>query len=232
MDAIAAVSEKGRALWIAHARIDPKKIHVIHNGVELPDLERADEIAAEVRRELGVPSEGKVIGVVAGMLLVKGHAYVLDAFPEVLDAVPNAWLLLAGDGPRRAGLVRQAARLGIGERVKFLGHRSDVMRVIEACDIIALTSLAESMPFSLLEGMSCGKPIVASAVGGVPELVKDGVTGYLVPPGDSAAVARALIRLLQDPRKMAHMGGAALERVRSHFSVDKMLRETMEMIFG
>ncbi len=232
VDAIAAVSKNGKELWVKHARINPKKVRVIYNGVETAGFDRAGEVAVEIRKEFGIPLDARVIGVSAGLVPVKGHEYLLDALPDVLRPVPDAWLMLAGEGSMRDDLVRRAAALGIRDRVKFLGHRNDVMRIIHAYDVIALTSLSESMPFSLLEGMSCGKPVVASAVGGVPELVDDGVTGYLVPPGDSGAIANALILALRDREKTARMGRAALERVRCLFSVEKMVRETVELMLG
>ena len=187
-------------------------------------------MAAEVRKEFGIPIEAKVIGFTGGLLPVKGHRYLLAALPKVLKAVPDVWVMLAGGGSLRDELVQMAAALDIRDRVKFLGHRNDIMRIIHAYDVVALTSLSESMPYSLLEGMSFGKPIVASAVGGVPEVVEDGVTGLLVPPGDVNAIAEALIQILQDPEKRALMGQAAIERVRTLFGLEHMIRQTVDLM--
>lgn len=231
VDAVAAVSKNGKDLWTRRARLNPRKVKVVYNGIELPDLRNVSETSAEVRRRFGIPLDVRVIGVSASLVPVKAHVCLLAAFPDVVSVVPEARLMLAGDGPSRAELEEQARRLGIWERVNFLGHCKDIKRVVQAYDVIALPSLSESLPFSLLEGMSYGKPVVASAVGGIPELVENGVCGYVVPPCDVPAIARALIELLGDPRKAHRMGMAARERVRTQFSVEKMVRETMAVMF-
>jgi len=200
--------------------------------VEPADIEGVPRTSAEVRRELGIPADAKVIGVSAALVAGKGHAFLLDALSTVLQAVPDAVIVLAGDGPAKSALTSQAQRLGVADKVKFLGHRSDIRRIVQAYDVIALSSLSESMPFSLLEGMACGKPVVASAIGGIPELVENGISGYLVPPGDSDAIAQALICVLEDPSRTARMGRAAFERVRSQFSIDTMVRETLNLMLG
>lgn len=232
MDAVAAVSKRGRSLWLRRTRMNPRKIQVVYTGTEVVPIEAMTGLSEEVRGELGIPLDAGIVGVSAGLVRLKGHAYLLAAFPDVLKAVPDAWLVLAGDGPARAELEQQARDLGISERVLFLGHRQDIKRIVQAYDIIALPSVDDSMPFSLLEGMSLAKPVVASAVGGIPELVEDGVTGYLVPPRDPVAVAEALINVLKDRATAARMGMAARERVRSRFNVERMVRETVAMMLG
>jgi len=231
VDAIAAVSASGRNIWQRRDRGTATKTRVIYNGIEVAP-QREEVSSRETRREIGVPDRALVVGVSAGLAPVKGHRYLLDAFPAVLRSVPEARVMLAGDGPCRKELQRQAEELGISDRVTFLGHRDDIDRVVEAYDVIALPSLSESMPFSLLEGMARGKPVVASAVGGIPELVEDGRTGYLVPPGDSHALARALVRVLSDQRTTVRMGQAARERVQEYFSLERMVRETVDMMLG
>jgi len=232
IDDMAAVSQNGKASWVERARLNPRKVRVIYNGIELAGVDGGKPSSRRVRKEIGIPLDAKVIGVAARLVPIKGHSYLIAAFPEVLKAVPSAHIVLAGDGPSRRDLEEQAARLGISERVKFLGHRSDIMRVIQAYDVIALPSLSESMPFSLLEGMSYGKPALVSGVGGMPELVEDSVSGYVVPPRDACAIARALIKLLRNPKKRARMGRAALERVRSRFTAKRMVSETLALMLG
>jgi glycosyltransferase involved in cell wall biosynthesis len=233
LDDMAAVSKAGKDAWARRTRLCHERVPVIFNSTEIPSLDGVRETSAEVRAEIGVPPEAAVVGVSAVLDPRKGHACLLSAFPEVLKAVPSAWLVLAGGGPARESLEAQAARLGISGRVAFLGHRRDVKRVIQAYDVIALTSIAiESLPFSLAEGMSYGKPAVGTALGGIPELIEDGVSGYIVPPGDPRATAQALIRLLADPAAAARMGRAARERVRARFNSERMVAQTLAMMLG
>jgi glycosyltransferase involved in cell wall biosynthesis len=232
VDDIAAVSDDGRRRWVEHARVAPRKVRVVHNSTEVPPLENVAETAREVRGELSIPPDGLIIGVSAWLVPLKGHCYLLRAFREVLDGVPRAWLVLAGDGPCREDLERQAARLGIDHRVKFLGHRTDVPRLVQAYDVVALSSTSESLPFSLLEGMAYGRPAVGTAVGGVPELIEDGVNGYVVPPRDPTALAEAFIKLLNDPERLERMGVAARRTVEEEFNAERMVSDTLDMMLG
>ncbi len=232
VDGMAAVSEDGRRRWRRRVPIDPDRLRVVHNGTELPPLDEVEAVSAAVRRELGVPLDARVVGVSAWLVPLKGHRYLIEALPPVVEVVAGAWLLLAGDGPCRAELEAQARRLGVAGRVSFLGQRDDVGRLVCAYDVVALPSLSESLPFSLLEGMACARPAVATDVGGVRELVEDGVSGYVVPPADPAALADALVGLLCDPQAAERMGRAARRRVEERFSAAQMIAETMEMILG
>lgn len=233
LDEIAAVSATGKSAWAQRTRLYHDDIPIIYNSTEIPALDGIAETSAAVRAELGVPVDARIVGVTARFDPRKGHAYLLDAFPAVLKAVPSAWLLLVGYGPIREELEGQARRLGVAERVRFLGHRPDAKRIAQAYDVVALTSTAiESLPFALLEGMAYGKPGVGTAVGGMPELIEEGVSGLIVPPRDSAAIADALIQLLGDPAKAARMGAAARERVRARFNADRMVQETLSMMLG
>jgi len=233
VDGIAAVSRCGRDLWLKRTRISPAKLRVIHNCTELPDLHGADTSRGAVRDELGIPREAVVVGVSATLAPRKGHAYLLDAFPRVLAEVPGAWLALAGDGPSREDLEAQADRLSIAHRVSFLGHRTDMERVVQAYDVVALASIAiESLPFAMLEGMSWAKPAVGTMVGGMPELIENGVSGYVVPSRDADALAGALIELLSDPERRSRMGAAARRRIEDHFNAEQMVRDTLDMMLG
>jgi glycosyltransferase involved in cell wall biosynthesis len=179
---------------------------------------------------LDVPPEALIIGVSAALVPIKGHAYLLEAFAAALEDLPDCVLVLAGDGPCRPDLERQARRLGIADRVWFLGHRTDIERVVQAYDVIALASVTESLPFSLLEGMAYGKPALATAVGGVPELVEDGVNGRLVPPRDVKALSEAMVDILSDVDRLGTMGRAARQRVQDEFNAERMVRDTMDMV--
>ena len=233
VDGIASVSEHGRELWLKRTRLNPRRVCVIHNGIELAPVETKEETSQAVRQEFSIPADAMVVGVSATLADRKGHRFLLEAIPAVLQAVPRTWLVLAGDGPCRQDLERQARRLGIASRVTFLGHRDDMNRIVQCYDVVALTSVGiESLPFALLEGMAHGKPALATSVGGMPELVEDGVTGHVIPPSDPNAIAHALIMLLHSPERMSQMGSAARERVRKHFSLEKMVEDTVALMLG
>lgn len=233
VDSAAAVSHHGRRLWLKRVRLNPRKVVVIHNSTELVELGNAAAVRQEVRQECGVPADAPVIGVSATLVPRKGHRYLLEAFPRVLRKVPNAWLMIAGDGPCREALEEFAQDLEVESRVTFLGHRADMDRVVHAYDVVALTSVAiESLPFALLEGMACRKPAVGTTVGGMPELIEDGVCGRVVPPRDPEALAQALVDVAEDPERMRAMGRAARRRVAEQFNAEDMVRETMDMVLG
>jgi glycosyltransferase involved in cell wall biosynthesis len=149
---------------------------------------------------------------------VKGQTFLLRAWPAVLEGEPRALLLLAGDGPDEGALTAQAAALGLGRSVRFLGFRQDVPSLLACAEVLVLPSLNEGFGMVLVEAMAMGKPVVASAVGGVPEVVLDGQAGLLIPPADPRALAAAILRLLADPRAARRMGEAGRERARESFS--------------
>lgn len=230
MDEVVVVSRKGAEVWTRRARVSPRRLRLIYNGVSAVPEETVRSTSAQVRRELGLPPEARVVGVSAAFNRIKGQVYLVRAFPEVLRAVPEAWLVFAGDGPTRPEVEAEAQRLGVAHRTLFLGHRTDILRVVQMYDVIALPSVTESLPFSLLEGMACGKPVVASAVGGVPELVDEGSTGRLAPPARPMALARALIDVLSDPARMRRMGARARARVQREFTPQQMIGQTAEVV--
>jgi glycosyltransferase involved in cell wall biosynthesis len=161
-----------------------------------------------------LPAGIPVIAVAAVLRREKALDVLIAAHRLVLEAVPEARLLIAGDGPCRTALEQQIARLGLGERVSILGVRSDVHEILARADLGVLSSDWEGMPLFALECMQLGVPLVATAVGGLPELVEDGVSGRLVAPRDPAALAQAIIALLGDPPRRGQLAAAARERVR------------------
>jgi glycosyltransferase involved in cell wall biosynthesis len=151
---------------------------------------------------------------------VKDHPTLLHGFARVARALPDVDLLLVGDGPLRQELEAMARSLAIEHRVRFMGVRSDVADILRASDAFAMTSLSEAASLTLLEAMASELPVVVTAVGGNPELVRDGTDGLLVPRRSSAGVARALLRILSDRSMATAMGSAGAERVRSQFRLD------------
>jgi len=155
---------------------------------------------------------------------VKGQTYLVQAWPSVLKREPRALLLLVGDGPEERLLRSRAAELGLGGSVRFLGFRQDIPSLLALAEALVLPSLNEGFGLVLLEAMAMGKPVVASAVGGIPEVVLDGRTGLLVPPADPEALAVAILRLLEDPRAAQRLGEAGRERARESFSREAFIQ--------
>ena len=166
-----------------------------------------------------------MIGIVAVLRPEKDHATLLRAVRMVRDEIPDAQLLVVGDGPERPRLEELAADLGMTSAVRFAGSRSDVGRLLGLVDVVTLCSYTvESFPIALLEAMASGVPTVGTAVGGVPEMIEDGHTGYVVPPRDERALADALIKMLQDPQRTEAMGRAARAWVESRFTLERSVR--------
>jgi glycosyltransferase involved in cell wall biosynthesis len=182
--------------------------------------------------ELGVPADSPVIGNVAALTPHKDHATLLGAMPRVLRAVPAARLVVVGDGELRSSLEAEARRLGLAERCVFTGFRSDVDRLIPAFSLLCLTSTTEALGSSLLDAMCFGRPIVATATGGIPEAVVHGETGLLVPVGDPAALASALTRLLVAADQREALGRAGRRRFEGAFTAEKMVDETLRLYDG
>jgi len=223
-----AIAEAQRRYLIESEGIAAEKITVIRNGI--PPLDpRELPSKAEARSALGIaPEEGPVAGILAMLRPEKAHENFLAAARTVTERFPRAVFLIVGDGVRRAELEALAAHLGLAGRARFLGARHDVPRVLPAFDLSVLAShpRVETLPLSQMEAMSLGIPVVATRVGALDELVTEGVEGRLVPPGDPAALAQAMIELLGDPERLAAAGAAARARIRREFTAERVARET------
>jgi glycosyltransferase involved in cell wall biosynthesis len=187
------------------------KIVVIPNGVDL------------ARVPLGPAADGTVVGALGRLEPRKGHADLLAAWPLVLDRFPDVRLILVGDGPARSSLEHQAQGLGIAGRVDMRGAVPEGARVLSEISVFVLPSHVEGMSNALLEAMAAGRPVVATDVGGNREVVVPGETGLLVPPRDPAAMAEAILVLVNDPERARAMGAAGQVRVREHFTVEQMI---------
>jgi glycosyltransferase involved in cell wall biosynthesis len=208
-------------------RIRPDRLLVIPNGISLEDVPPADP--AEARAILGLSADTLVMGTVGRLQPVKGTRYLLEAFTQLAAVHEDVVLLLVGDGPERASLQVLAQQLGIAKSVRFLGDRQDVSRCLHTMDVFVLPSIWEGMPNAALEAMAVGLPVVATAAGGTPEVVVDGVTGLLVPPRDPDALARAVARLLRDSDLRRTMGQAGRVRAKQRFSIEETVRRTEEL---
>ena len=205
--AFVAVSSLDRERMIAKEHIPADKIAMIPNAYVPRPVEPRD-----LRAELGLDADVPVVGTAAVLRPQKALEVLVDAFATVADRHPGAHLVIGGDGERRGALEEQAARLGLGSRTHFLGMREDVPNLLQAFDVAAMSSDFEGTPLFAAECMASGTPLVATRVGGLPDLVEDGVSGILVPPRDPSALAGAIDGLLADPALRARIGEAARER--------------------
>ena len=197
----------------------------IPNGVDLSRF-ASPVPPCRLRSELGIPAAAPLLGVVARLEPEKGHRHLVDAMPAILRAAPDAWLAIVGEGSQADVLREQVASLGVAERVAFTGRRDDVVALTADLTIAVLPSLREAQGISILEAMALRRPVVATTVGGIPEVITDGVDGFLVPPADSTALAEAVLRLIGDPALRQRIGDAGYRTVADRFSIDAQVRRT------
>lgn len=221
---VIAVSEITRSHYLKRAHLRPERVVTIYNGIDPTAFQAGPEARAAVRAEFGLDLEAPVLVTVAVQREPKGIQYMLAALPQVAAAFPAVRYLLVGDGPHRPALEEQAARLGLSDRVVFAGARDDVARLLAAADLFVLPSLTEALPTVLAEAMAAGLPIVATTVGGIPEMVRHGEAALLVPPQDPAALATAVSRLLDNPRQAAAMGRSGRRLAASRFDIRTQAR--------
>ena len=226
VDRVVTVSDFIRRGAVEEVGLDPSKVTTIRNGVDVARFTPRDAGAAQKKRlEIGVGESDVLIGVVARLTPEKDHATLLDAFSRVVARRPMAKLIVVGDGELMETLREKAARLGVEHSVIFLGNRKDVADLLHILDVFALSSKEEGLGITLLEAMASGVPVVATSVGGIPEIVEHGVTGVLVPPGDGAVLADAIEWVLSHPEATRPMVAAARRRVEESFSLKRMIAE-------
>ncbi len=210
--------------WALRERVArPEKIVKIYSGIELEKFQPATEAARNrIRKQWGLKKNHKVMGIVSKLWEGKGHADLLRAFAEIRKEIPQARLVIVGEGDLRASLEHQASELKIGDSVIFTGFRDDIPDIVSMLDVAVLPSLFEGMGRVLLEAMAMERPVVASRVGGIPDLVDHGVNGLLVPPEDAGELAAAIKKILLDPQLGREMGRAGQKKVSEQFSADYM----------
>jgi len=219
-----------------HKKFDfPKeRIRVVTNGVDLARFDFSRN-GVDYKARLGFSSKTLLIGAVGRLVPVKAYPLLLKVCLSVFKEIPNAHLLLVGDGPLLDTLVQSAQDDEMANRVHFLGARKDVPEILRGLDVYVLSSENEGMSNTILEAMACGRPVIATAVGGNPELVVDGETGLLVPPNDPHAMAAAITKLLRDPQHSQQMGRRGRQRVEEKFSLEVMVRNYAKVyleVFG
>lgn len=226
VDRIVAISSGARAGLLASG-VREDRMEIIHSSVDTHRFVPVD--SGPAREQWGLAPADRVAGVVGALVPRKCHSVLLDAWPAVCARVPSARLFVAGDGPLRARLEQQVAGMGLAESVTFLGQVSDVRDVLAALDVLVLPSRKEGLGVSILEGMAMGVPVVASAVGGIPDAVRDGVNGFLVPPEDAAALSARIADVLGDSGLAERLGRAGRDIVCAEFTVEQMGRRYEEL---
>lgn len=226
-----AVSAQVREYALRREGAKDSRVVVIQNGIEAP-ARTAGKSRVAAREELGIPKGGLLLLTVGRLTVQKGHTVLLDAIAQISARAPQTYFAFAGDGPRRAPLEAQAARLGITERVRFLGVRSDVAALLFASDVFVQPSLWEGLSLALLEALFAGLPVVATRVEGVVDVVEDGVSALLVPPNDASALAVALARVFEDATLRARLAAAGQTRSEANYGIDQMCKAYESLLQG
>lgn len=227
-DAIIAISEDAKREMLKWNRIDTKKTRVIYNGIDI-DKYSNNQDGNEDKKALNIEPSTFVFGTVARLSPEKDQFTLIDAFSKVVNKIDDAKLIFIGDGILKEELVKYASKLGISDKVMFLGFRDDVYKVLPIFDIFGLSSLTEGISLTLLEAMAAGLPIVATNVGGNPEVIVNGTTGILVPPKRPVEMAEAIYNLLSDKKLAREMGEAGKRRVFEKFTLTRMSEEYIDL---
>jgi L-malate glycosyltransferase len=225
VDCFICASEAIRQIVVSDGIPDHRTV-TVHEGIDLGRVAAAPP--AELHTELWLPHEAPLVGNVAALVPHKGQRHLVDAAALVLPKQPDARFIIAGEGELRPSLEHQIRQHHLEKHVILAGFRTDILSLHKAFDIFAMSSVTEGLGTSILDAMACGKPVVATTAGGIPEVVADGETGLLVPPRDAAAMASAIIRLLADGSLRERMGAAGLARVRRQFSAEIMVKKTLQ----
>lgn len=228
---VIAISEAVREHLIRDFRVSQEIIRLVHNGIDIEkEKGKRKKAKIELKREFGL-KDGPVAGIIARLSEVKGHKYLIMAMKSVIKEIPDAQLLIVGEGKIQKDLEALADKLGIEKNIRFIPAVSDISEPLSVMDVFVMPSLQEGLGLSIMEAMLSGVPVAASEVGGIPSLVKDGITGILVRPEDSDGLALAIIDLLKNKEKAAVMAVAAKELIVREFSLEKMVEQTERVYF-
>jgi glycosyltransferase involved in cell wall biosynthesis len=229
VDRYIAVSEANRRYLIDVKRLPPRKIVVIHNGRDVRRFSPQHRPPAGLRRALGFDDDTTLLVVVGRLEPQKGHRVFLDALPAIRREFPELGVICLGEGALRAELERRVAQIGLADTVRFVGYQSNVADWLALADVAVLPSLYEGLPLAAIESLAAGRPMVATAVDGTPEVVVDGATGLTVPPGNPAELARAICRLLRDPQLGERLSRAGRDWVVEHFDERHQVQRTQTL---
>jgi glycosyltransferase involved in cell wall biosynthesis len=223
-DRLIGCGEAVRQALISNERLPESRVEVIYNGVDLTRIGRSSPDARErIRDEFGYASSDFVAILVARLHKLKDHQTALRAIDSARKVIPGLRLLLAGEGDQRGAIEQTICRCGLEQTVTLAGSRNDVADLLAAADVFLMSSISEGIPLTVIEAMATRRPVVSTAVGGLPEMIEHGVTGFLAPVGDHAALAWALIELFHQPDLREHMAERGAFRAAEKFSLDGML---------
>jgi len=220
-DSVIAVGNQVKQALIVNEGIPENKIEVIYNGIDVHRFIPNPDIRDQTRRNLGIQADETVVIHVARLDPLKDHLSAIKAF-ELLKETPGIKLLIVGEGPERNNIQAEISKLGLQTRVSMLGLRDDIPDLLNAADACLLTSRSEGIPLTLAEAMATQLPVVATNVGGVPEIVKDRETGFLCDAGDTESLASSISKLCSSPEQRAAFGQAGRKRIIEHFNADAM----------
>lgn len=222
-DRFVAVGEAVRQALIHNEGLSPQRVKIVYNGVDLDAFGDKNEKSNRVRRELGVADDAFLVLQVARLDTIKDHATAIRALATAIERYPAMRLLVVGDGPEREPIAAAIRQAGLMSQVTMLGQRNDVRRLLATADAFLLTSVSEGIPVTIIEAMAAGVPVVSTAVGGITEIIEDGVTGLLAPARDSDRLATALARLAADRELCRRLSQAARLRAETQFSEQQMV---------
>ena len=228
-DRIVVIGDGQRDEIASYGVAPSRKLDAIRLGLELDQFLHAEDARGSLRQELGVGPTIRLIGIVARLVPIKDHEVFFRAAARVREAEPLAQFVVVGDGERRADLETLVDRLAIRRAVTFLGWRRDMVSVYADLDVVALTSLNEGSPVALIEALAAARPVVSTRVGGVPEVVIDGVTGLTVPPANPAAVADGILNLLRDRDLAARLGSAGRRHVYPRYDASRLVDDVRDL---
>jgi glycosyltransferase involved in cell wall biosynthesis len=217
-DRVVGVGQAVRRALINHEGLPARRVGVIYNGIDTAGFANGTHDRYAIRREIGVGADDFVVLLVARLDYLKDHATAVRTLRHVIQRRPETRLVLVGDGPERSAIQRLVEQYRLAHAVRFLGLRKDVDRLLKATDLFVLTSISEGIPLTVLEAMAAGLPVLATRVGGLPEVIDEGETGCLAPSGDDASLAHYLLALADDPALRQRMGRRGQERARALFS--------------
>ena len=225
-DRIVAVSHLVKEDLIAHRVAPPEKISVIPLGFDLEPFLDCGSLKGEFRKELALDSGEKLVGILGRIFPIKNHRLFLESAAQIVRQESNVHFVVVGDGILRSEMEKYAQELEIDHRVIFTGWRRDLPRIYADLDLLVVSSNNEGTPVSAIEAMAAGCPVVATRVGGLPDIVQDGETGYLVPAKQSQPLAAAMLELIRDSQRAKQMGRSAQCSVKETFALDRLLRDT------
>lgn len=229
-DGFIACADSHAQYLVNNEKFPESKVFMIPNGIDTNRFV-ADQVARrDWRQKLSIADDAPVAGIVAALRSEKNHDLFLEAARRTLESLPEARFVIAGDGPERERLEALAVEKQVDQQVHFIGSTSDIPGVLSMMDVFSLTSHNEAKPVSILEALSCERPVAATAVGSVNESVLEGVTGFLVPAGDEQAMAERWVQLLSDDNLRRKMGAAGRDHVIENSSLDSMTTGYMELV--